>query len=54
MLKFTLQYLIFAPTCFGPPAACESHATRHSAYTPQTETHAATTLQNLQRCIFTD
>jgi len=19
MLKFTLQYLVFAPTCFGPP-----------------------------------
>jgi len=35
MLKFTLKYLIFAPTCVL------------SVHTPQTETHAATTLQNL-------
>jgi len=27
--------------------ATESHATRHSVHTPQPETHAATSLQNL-------
>jgi len=27
--------------------ATESHAARHSAHTPQPETHAVTTLQNL-------
>ena len=31
-----------------------AHAARHSVHIPQPETHAATTLQNLQRCIFTD
>jgi len=30
------------------------HAAQHSIHTPQPETHSATTLQNLQRCIFTD
>jgi len=46
MLKFTLKYLIFAPTSFGPFDS-ESHAARHSVHTPQTETRAATILQNL-------
>jgi len=31
-----------------------THAARHSVHTPQPETHVATTLQNLQRCFFTD
>jgi len=30
------------------------HAVRHQVHTPQPETHAATTLQNSKRCIFTD
>jgi len=53
MLKFTLKYLIFALTCFGPPGlswcrtACESHAVRHPVHTPQPETHATTTLHYL-------
>ena len=34
--------------------ATESHAARHSVHTPQPEIRAATTLQNLERCIFTD
>jgi len=29
------------------PRATESHAARHPTHTPQPETHAATTLQNL-------
>jgi len=31
-----------------------THAAWQSVHTPQTETHAATTLQNLQLYIFTD
>jgi hypothetical protein len=55
MLKFTLKYLVFAPTCFGPPGPtseldwvlCSMHAAWRSVHTPHPETHAAATLHNL-------